>query len=97
MRKQYLPQVQFKKDEGTNKWMNAMAYSTEYKRYCSTLEEAESALNYAKSQFNRGAREERIDAGGLGMTFVVDDETADRMQIVKTRIKVREVTEWKEV
>lgn len=93
MKKQYLPQYQFKKNKGANDWNNAMMLKG-MTRYASTLEEAQEVLELAIKRFNKGARVETTYVNGFGIDSVIDEQTADNLTVVKTRIKVREVTEW---
>lgn len=97
MRKQYLAQYQLKFQSERGEWGNAMVMNGSGKRYASTLEEARQSLKKVINEFNKGARTEQQVIGGLGVSIVIDEETAESTQVVKTRIRVREVSEWQEV
>lgn len=97
MKKQYFAQVQFKYQEEKGEWANAMITSGKRNRFASSLREAKEAIAKCLNDFNKGSRVELSKIGGLGISTVIDEETAERLQIIKTRIRVREVTEWEDV
>ena len=96
MKKQYLVQYQLKYQAERGQWGNAMIWQDVSKRYASTLDEAKQALENVINHFNRGARVENQDCAGLGVSIVIDEKTAESTQVVRTRIRVREVSEWKD-
>ena len=94
MKKQYLAEVKFR-EAFNGEWRNA-SLMFGGPRYCRTKTDAKNAIARAKKHYNRGARTEHQVAGCIGIATVVDEKTAYRMNIVDSRIRVREVTEWKE-
>lgn len=95
MKKQYLVQVQSKKLAEENKWMNVMMMF-QGKRFANTLEEAREEISKAIAYYDKGVRTE-TNFCGLGVSLIIDEESAEKMKIIKARIRVREVTEWEEV
>lgn len=94
MKKQYIAEYQHRYDPGH--WRNAASgyYNQIGRRYCPTLEQAQAALSHAKRYFNGKPHTDTQVCGMIGISSHTDSETAHRMEIVKTRIRVREVTEW---
>ena len=92
MKKQYLPEYQHRYKPG--EWSNAAPgyFNQVGKRYCETLEEAVAALRKVTEYFNGSSR---VDAHSCGS--FTDSKTAKALAVVKTRIRVREVTEWETV
>lgn len=99
MKKQYIAEYQQGNHE-PGKWKNAgPAYFSNHfdqigKRYCSTIGEARAALWEVKSYFNGKPRTTTQVSGNIGITSHTDSDTAKRLMVTDTRIRVREVTEW---
>ena len=86
MKKQYLAQVKFHK-AWDNKWVNIRTFIEGGKRYYDTLEDAEKDLEAILKKFNdRKIGVETTYHAGFGIDTIVE-----------TRIRWREVTDWKEV
>ena len=102
MKKQYIAEYQQNNYE-PGKWKNAApAYFSNHHgkigvRYCSTLDEARAALWEVKSYFNGKPRTTTQVCGIIGITSHTDSETAKKLMVTNTRIRVREVTEWEPV
>ena len=94
---EYKALFQFRKDEGAKSWKNALPFLNENKRVTNSLEEAERALEIVKRKFNKGARVETDYSAGFGISTEVDETTAHKLTITRTRIIKRQVTEWEEV
>lgn len=95
LRKEYAAEFQFN-NHRKGKWFNTFA-SIGNKRYYSTKEEAQDALRKVIGHFNNRTPGEEIDfVGDISISSYVDQKTISDLTIVKTRIRVREVTEWEE-
>lgn len=93
MTKQYIAEYQHNfYDQGV--WKNAAKFP---KRYAKTLKEARADLEMAKKHFGTMDKDTSTVCGGMGVTVKGDSDTANAMRIVKTRIRVREVTPWEVV
>lgn len=93
MRKQYHPQVMYKKHR-EGQWSNIMLYDVNgNKKFASTLEEAQQAIENTRKMWERDRnRVHRSTCGMIGIEVEpIKDDTFD---IVASRIRVREVTEW---
>lgn len=92
-RKQYLPQVMYRKYR-SGEWRSAMNGN---KRYADTLEEAKQAIEDIKNYWDDQRNGKRINqvCGSIGIS--VEPIKDDTFEIVATRIRVREVTDWEEV
>lgn len=97
MKEQYIAEYQQALDPGV--WKNAASgyYNQIGRRYCPTLEEAEAAIRHVKAYFNGKPRTTTQVCGSIGITSYTDSETANRLRVTKTRIRVRLVTEWETV
>lgn len=97
MKKQYIAEYQHRHSPG--EWRNAASgyYNQIGRRYCPTLEEAQAALRHVKAHFNGKPRTDTQVCGMIGITSHTDSSTAYRLEVVKTRIRVREVTPWETV
>lgn len=97
MKKQYLPEYQHRYKPG--EWSNAAPgyFNQVGKRYCETLEEAVAALRKVTEYFNGSSRVDAHSCGSFTVTSATDSKTAKALAVVKTRIRVREVTEWETV
>lgn len=78
-------------------WFNAGRMGKYNQQYFNTLEEARQAIEDAKALFPDKPHHEVHKAGMLSVGSYTDAETAHRLSISETRIRVREVTEWEEV
>lgn len=67
------------------------------RRYFNTQEEAEAAIKKATAYFNGLGRPTTQTCGSIGITVQGDSKAANSMKVVKTRIRVRVVTEWETV
>lgn len=95
-KKEYLAQYQLAYDP--DRWSIATPRNFPIgKRYCSTLAEAQQALDEARAYFNGKPKTISQKCGAIGITTHVDSKSAKNLAIVKTRIRVREVTEWEVV
>lgn len=65
--------------------------------YFDTQEEAEAAIQKAKNYFNGLPGKITRTCGSIGITADIDSKTANAMMVVKTRIRVRLVSEWETV
>ena len=97
MKKQYLPQVQYK-GFPSGEWHRVMnADFNGGKRYADSLEEAQQAIErmrkYWREEREGKHRKQRCGAIGIDVAPVTDDT----FEIVATRIRVREVSEWQTV
>lgn len=74
-------------------------FNSNSKRYASTLEEAQKALNYCLNEYTlkEVGKTTTIDVKGLGISHTLDKGTYEALKVVDSYIKVREVTEWEEV
>ena len=97
MKKQYLPEYQHRYSPG--EWRNAAPgyFNQIGRRYCSTLEEAVAAIRQVKEYFNGSPKTDTVRCGVLSVSSYTDRKTARDLEIVKSRIRVREVTEWETV
>ena len=94
MKKQYIAEVRFHKAYD-GKWVNTWGFVDNSTRYKSTLTLAQAELEYVVKKFNsRKAGVETTYANGFGIDTIIDQESIDRMTIVETRIRCREVTDW---
>lgn len=91
---------QFKYDK-QQRWMNAMCWFYDKKRYADSEEEAKAILNKAYEMWNgekiyneKGERYETEKAGLVGVTTVSTRETDEHQKIVEHIIKKRIVTDW---
>ena len=94
MREQYIAEYQhneYRKGE----W--CVATNGEGKRFFRTEAEARAAIQRAEDYFNNLGRPRTQMCGSIGITVQGDAETHNRMRIVKTRIRVRLVTDWETV
>ena len=95
-KKEYLAQYQHAYRPG--EWNRAVPRNSPIgKRYCSTLEEAQQALDEALAYFNGKPKTITQQIGAIGISSHMDSKSARDLAIVKTRIRVREVTEWEDV
>ena len=95
-RKQYVAEFKFR-NAWDGKWVNTFVSIENGKRYYSTKKEAEDALRKVIARFNNRTPGEEVDfVGDIGISTYVDQETINNLTVVKTRIRVREVTEWEE-
>ena len=91
--KQYLAGIMWKSDEKEGKWTNAHKYRTG-KQYAESREEAEKSIEYCKQKFNQAGRKTTTKCGSFAVESEIDEQTASDLSVVKSFIKVREVTEW---
>ncbi len=94
---------QFKYDK-QQKWMNAMCWFYERKRYADSEEEAKKVLNKAYEMWNgekvyneKGERYDTESVGCIGITTVSTKETDAEQKIVEHIIRKRTVTDWETV
>ena len=64
------------------------------KKFFNTEEEAKAAIQSAKKYFNNLDRSTTHTCGSIGVTVQGDKSAANAMRIVKSRIRVRLITEW---
>lgn len=97
MKKQYLPEYQHRYKPG--EWINAAPgyFNQIGRRYCDSLEEAKAAICKAKEYFNGKPSTNPHGCGPFTATSTTDRDTAWALMVVKTRIRVREVSEWETV
>lgn len=93
MKKQYIAEYQHNTYR-QGEWLVATDPDTIGKRYHNSIEKAREALNHVTEYFNGKPRTTTQTCGCIGITSHTDSKTADAMKVVKTRIRVREVTEW---
>lgn len=67
------------------------------KKFFNTEEEAKAAIQSAKKYFNNLDRSTTHTCGSIGVTVQGDKSAANAMRIVKSRIRVRLITEWEVV
>lgn len=67
------------------------------KRFFDTEEEAKNAIQRAKAYFNNLDRSSTHTCGSMGVTVKGDSEAANHTRVVKSRIRVRLVSEWETV
>ena len=67
------------------------------KRYFNTQEEAEAAIQKATAYFNGLGRSSTHKCGSVGITVQGDSKSVNALKVVKSRIRVRLVTEWETV
>lgn len=94
MKKQYLAEVKYK-DYLVGQWVN-VGGKLFGKRYLSTLEEAEKAIQQAVEEYQE-LRTVTNYVGSIGISHTIDERTRDVFTVVEKRIRVREVTEWEVV
>lgn len=97
MKKQYHPQVQYKKFK-VGQWSNIMQRTYNgNKKFASSLEEAKQAIENERKYWEdeRNGKHRFIKDGSIGIE--IEPIKDDTFEIVATRIRVREVTEWEEV
>ena len=96
-RKQYYPQVMYKKHR-VGMWSNIMQMDVNgNKRFADSLEEAKQAIENTKKlwEAERNGKRRTLVCGSIGISSEpIKDDT---FEIVASRIRVREVTEWEEV
>lgn len=97
MKKQYLPEYQHRYNPGM--WRNATPgyFNQMGRRYCDSLEEAEAAIRKVKEHFNGEPVTSTHSCGAFSITSTTDRGTAWHLAVVRTRILVREVSEWETV
>lgn len=101
VREQYIAEYQHRYEP--DKWKNAgpAYFSTHYgvigRRYCDSYEQAQEALKEVKEYFNGKPRTDTTVCGSIGISSHMDSVSANRLEVVKTRIRVRLVTEWETV
>lgn len=93
-KKQYYPQVMYKKYR-TGEWTNIMSMDVNGgKTYANSLEEAKQAIeNTRKIWEDERSGKRRTQKCGM-ITISSEPIKDDTFEIVDTRIRVREVTEW---
>lgn len=90
-KKQYFPQVMYKKYR-VGQWSNIMFMDVNGgKKYASSLEEAKQAIENTKKVWSDN-KPTTQKCGMIGVT--IEPCRDDTFEIVATRIRVREVTEW---
>lgn len=94
MKKEF--KAQFTRNETPNRWENATKFATG-KLYNTSIEDAKKAIEYVKECFPDNANETITHAGNFSISTYVDETTAHKIAVNKTRIVMREVTEWEEV
>lgn len=95
--KQYSVQIKYKKHR-PDTWFNAMTYDVNGgKQFASTLMEAERAIEKVREMWERERKgTKRVQqVGMIGITC--EPIRDDTFEIVASRIRVREVTEWEVV
>jgi hypothetical protein len=94
MKKEF--KAQFTRNETPVRWENATKFATG-KLYNTSIEDAKKALEYVKKCFPDNANETINPINDLfSVSAFIDNTTAHKIAVNKTRILVREVTEWKE-
>ena len=96
-KKQYLPQVKYRK-YNAGKWTPVMQFDVNGgKRFADTLEEAQQAIERTRKMWedDRNGKGNRYTVGAIGV--IVEPTKDDTFEIVESRIRVREVTEWADV
>lgn len=91
MREQYIAEIQhneYRKGE----WCVTTDHNG--KKFFDTEKEAKAAIENAKYYFNNLGRDSTHRCGSIGVTVKGDSESYRHMRIVKSRIRVRLVTEW---
>ena len=94
MREQYIAEIQhniYRKGE----W--CVTTDAKGKKFFDTEKEAQIAIENAKYYFNNLGRDRVQKCGSIGITVQGDSETHNHMRIVKSRIRVRLVTDWEVV
>lgn len=94
MRQQFLAEIQhntYRKGE----W--CVTTDQNGRKFFETQKEAECAIQSAKAYFNHLDRDSTHACGSLGVTVKGDKSAANAMRIVKSRIRVRLVTDWEVV
>lgn len=93
-RKQYYPQVQYKKFR-QGEWTNIMQYYVNgSKRYASSLEEAKQAIENTRQLWSND--KPTVQKCGV-LSVEIEPFKDNTFEIVATRIRVREVTDWEDV
>ena len=95
MKKQYIAEIQhntYRQGEWCRVTPDGIG-----KRYFNTREDAEAAIKKATAYFNGLERSKTQTSGSIGVTVQGDKKSANAMMVVKTRIRVRSVTEWETV
>lgn len=96
-RKQYYPQVMYKKHRA-GEWSNIMYMDVNgNKKYASSLKEAEQAIKNTQKLFEDERNGKRKTQKCGVITISSEPIKDDTFEIIATRIRVREVTEWEEV
>ena len=95
MKKQYIAEYQHNLYD-IGQWKNAGFFAFG-KRYLGTLEAAEAAILKMKKTFDGNPSVRHDRCGDFSIRTETDRKTANDMMITKTRIRVREVTEWETV
>ncbi len=94
MKKQYLVQVKYKK-YNPDKWVNIMGYDVNGgKRYAATLYEAKQAIERTRKMWDDDRNGKRKPQSAGMFAINIEPTKDDTFEIVDTRIRVREVTEW---
>ena len=96
MKKQYIAEYQHNTYR-QGEWVVATDPNRIGGRYHATLEKAQEALDHVVNYFNGKPRTTTQVCGMIGITSHTDSKTAKSMMVVKTRIRVREVTPWETV
>lgn len=95
-KKQYLPQVMFKKYRA-GEWCNSLPNSINNKRFADSLEEAREAIEYERKYWDEESKGvHRKQKSGM-ISVEIEPTKDDTFEIVATRIRVREITEWEDV
>lgn len=95
MKKEF--KAQFTRNETPDKWENATKFATG-KLYNTSIEDAKKAIEYVKECFPDNAHETIDNINDLfSVSAFIDNTTAHKIAVNKTRIVMREVTEWEEV
>lgn len=93
-KRQYLPQVMYKKYNAGN-WTNILSMDVNGgKRYADSLKEAKQAIENTRKYWEDEMRGKRTTQKCGMITISSEPIKDDTFEIVDTRIRVREVTEW---
>lgn len=96
-KKQYYPQVMYNKYKA-GEWMNIMSMDVNGgKKYADSLEEAKQAIENTKKVWEdeRNGKRKTQKCGMISVSC--EPVRDDTFEIVATRIRVREITEWEDV
>lgn len=95
-RKQYEVNIMYKKFNN-GFWYNAMKYDVNGgKTYARTLEEAKQAIENVRKMWEDNKNGPKVQRCGM-ISIAIEPCKDDTFEIVATRIRVREVTEWEEI